>query len=509
MTRYCFIFITALFVFGILQGFTNDPTISLTANTVQMEKATSYDINIMGKRPGLTYHWTTSDNTVVTVNSKNGIINAVNAGEALINCFITGINGENLQLTCKVTVGAEPSGPRLKRTQINLMRGEQFDINIAGKIPKSKYKWSSSNKAVIGVNVFNGLVMAIGDGVARVTCTITAPEQHIIILTATVNVKEQSNILWEENFDSSTLDRDKWDYEYGYVRNSELQEYTDSTENVYLRDGHLVLKAIKDGRGSWTSASIHTNNKLEVGNARVEARIRLPYESGAFPAFWMLGADYEVDYSRQRGRGDTWLEAREIDIMEAFGKVTRVQGGVFIKAHPGATALSQYAGKSEEIDITEFHIYAVEKSEETIKFYCDDKLYFTHEITDEGMKEPFYLLLNLAVGAAGGIPDSSVTEMEVMVDYVRVTALDGRPITEVESITLDREEYIGRAGDVKKLNVTLLPSGAQDRTVTWSSSDPGVALVYGGYVRLLKTGTSIISATAPNGVTTVCKVICY
>jgi beta-glucanase (GH16 family) len=322
-------------------------------------------------------------------------------------------------------------------------------------------------------------------------------------------VREQpSNIIWDDDFNLGSLDSNKWSYEYGYVRNVEMQEYTDSKDNVFIRDGHLVIRALKDKKGAWTSASIHTNNKLEIGNARIEARIKLPYESGAFPAFWMLGADYEIDYIKQRTRGDSWLEAREIDIIETFGKVMKVQGGVFFKADPYATALTQNNNKSDDIDITQFHIYAIEKSDETIKFYYDDNLYYTHEIIDDGLKEPFYILLNLAVGASGGIPDPVISEIEVIVDYVRVTALEGITVTEIETITLDTDEFKGNIGDVKKVNVRLLPLAAQDKTITWISSDPSVATVYGGYVRLLKAGTCIIYATTANGLAAEMKVIC-
>ncbi len=509
MRHVYFTFLFAIIVIRLFQGYVYGNSLSLTANTIQMEKSTEYDININGKRPGFTYHWTTSNNSIVEVNRKNGKINAVNDGEAFVSCIITGTGGVNIKLTCKVMVGVDASGPQLKKTKLELKAGEQFDINIARKIENSKYKWISSNEEVIGVNSKNGFVTAVGNGEAKVTCTITTPDKSIIILLATIKVAEQqTNIIWEDDFNSSALDLNKWDYEYGYVRNFELQNYTDSIDNLSIQDGYLVIKAIKDRNGSWTSASIHTNNKLEIGNARIEARIKLPYESGAFPAFWMLGADYEVDYNSQRTRGDSWPEAREIDIIETFGKVTKVQGGVFIKASSSSTALSQYAAKSHDIDITQFHTYAIEKSDTTIKFFCDDILYYSHEITDDGLKEPFYLLLNLAVGAAGGTPDPSISEMKMMVDYVRVTALEGIPVTDPKSITFDIEELEGRIGDIKKVNVHLIPLAAQDRTVTWTSSDPSIATVYGGYVRMKKAGTCIISATTANGLTAACKVIC-
>ncbi len=509
MKRFCFVILITIITVGILKNHGYGNSLSLTANTIQMVKTATYDININGKRPGLTYHWTTSNNNIVKVNSKNGKINAVKDGEAIISCLITGLDGEKITLTCKIIVGDDVSAPRLKKTKLDMKIGEQFDINIANKIPKSIYKWHSSNKAVIGVNASNGYITATGKGEAKVTCTITAPDKQIIILLATVNVMEQSsNVIWEDDFNSSTIDNEKWSYEYGYVRNRELQSYTDNKENVYLKDGYLRIKAIKDRNGAWTSASIHTNNKLEIGNARIEARIKLPYESGAFPAFWMLGADYEVDYNSQRTRGASWLEAREIDIMETFGKVSKVQGGVYIKEASGSTALSQYAAKSQEIDITQFHTYAVEKSDTTIKFYCDNHLYYTFTITDDGLKEPFYILLNLAVGAAGGIPETATSEMEMMVDYVRITALEGVPVTEPEVVMLDTKEFRGKIGDIKKINVNMSPLAAQDRTITWISSDPSVATVDGGYVRLKKPGTCVISAISANGITATCKILC-
>ncbi|MBP1754484.1 MAG: beta-glucanase/beta-glucan synthetase [Firmicutes bacterium] len=508
MRRFYFVFLIVIGAIGMFRGDVYGDSLSLTANTIQMEQSTAYDININGKILGLTYYWTTSDNNIVTVNSKNGKIYAKKDGEARISCFITSAGGVNIKLTCKVVVGVDASGPRLKNTKLELRVGEQYDINIARKIKQSKYKWSSSKEAVIDVNSSNGFVTAVGKGQAKITCTITAPNKKIIILLAAVNVTQKpANLIWEDNFNTPALDHRKWDYEYGHVRNLELQNYTDRVDNVSLRDGYLVIKALKDKDGAWTSASIHTNNRLEVGNARIEARIKVPYESGAFPAFWMLGADYEFDYREQRGLADTWLEAREIDIMETFGKVLKAQGGVFIKSSSGATALSQFAAKSQDIDITKFHTYAVEKSDTAIKFYCDDNLYYAYAITDDGLKDPFYILLNLAVGAAGGIPDPTITEMELLVDYVRVTALEGVPLTEPESITLDLDEWRGNVGNVKKVNVKIRPMAAQDRTVTWISSDPSVATVYGGYVRIKKTGTCIISATTANGLTATMRVV--
>ena len=507
MKHFCGIILFIVISIYLNNGYAFGDSIALTANIIQMDKSTTYNINIIGKNKGLSYEWTTSDRNIVKVNNKNGKISSIKDGAAFITCVVTSANGEKQNLMCKVLVGEDTEGTRLHITNLNLKVGEQFDINIKKKTANSKYMWISSKESVLKINAANGVVSAVGKGKANVTCTITAPDKHVIVLLCRIQVSDvNSNIIWEDVFQTPTIDSNKWGYESGYVRNKELQKYTDSTANAWIRDGNLVIKAIKDTDGNWTSASILTNNKFEVGNARIEARIKLPYESGAFPAFWMLGADLEEDYINQINLGDNWLEAREIDIIETFGKVVNVQGGVFLKEASNATELSHYFAKSQEIDITRFHIYAIEKSNHTINFYCDDNLYYSYVISDDGMKEPFFILLNLAVGASGGIPDKNTSEMEMEVDYVRVTTLEDNPIYEPEYISLDLETLYGKVGDIKKINYELLPLESQNRTITWESSNTGVATVYGGVVHMQKEGECIITATTYNGLIATCKV---
>ncbi len=58
---------------------------------------------------------------------------------------------------------------------------------------------------------------------------------------------EGYNLLWHDEFDGDELDETIWTREVrepGWT-NQELQEYTTSTDNVFERDGKLILKAIK------------------------------------------------------------------------------------------------------------------------------------------------------------------------------------------------------------------------------------------------------------------------
>jgi beta-glucanase (GH16 family) len=79
-----------------------------------------------------------------------------------------------------------------------------------------------------------------------------------------------------------------WGTEKGYVRNQELQYYTDAPANLFQRGGALVIKA-QNVSGNVTSASIYTKQAYTYG--RFEARMKVPKGKGIWAAFWLLGID--------------------------------------------------------------------------------------------------------------------------------------------------------------------------------------------------------------------------
>ena len=73
-------------------------------------------------------------------------------------------------------------------------------------------------------------------------------------------------MLWNDEFDGNALDETLWNYEPhepGWT-NEELQEYTTSTDNVFLRDGNLVIKAIQSDKGG---KPYYTSGKVTQGRS--------------------------------------------------------------------------------------------------------------------------------------------------------------------------------------------------------------------------------------------------
>ena len=163
-------------------------TPSLTATTIQLDTRTAYDINLNDRVSGSSYTWASSDVEVVEVNSTNGKLKAIKEGKANITCEITLPDTSTQTLVSEVTVGYDANAPLLTETDLDLEIGDVFDVNLENKVAKSKYRWVSSDKGIAKVNSSNGKVTAVSAGDAYVTCTITTPENQVIVLRCDISV---------------------------------------------------------------------------------------------------------------------------------------------------------------------------------------------------------------------------------------------------------------------------------------------------------------------------------
>lgn len=241
----------------------------------------------------------------------------------------------------------------------------------------------------------------------------------------TQKVTNFTEIVMQDEFNTDGApDKKIWGFDVGTGTNgwgnNELQYYTNRTENVKVENGYLLISAKKESYqgASYTSARLLTKGKFDQAYGRFEARIRLPYGQGIWPAFWLLGANYD-----EVG----WPECGEIDIMEFRGQEpTKVLGTVHGPGYSGGTSISKsYSLINDRFD-TDFHIYGIEWGPDYINYYIDDVLYNQVTPADVTGKwvfdHPFYIIINLAVGGDFlGAPNSeTVFPQTMLVDYVRV-----------------------------------------------------------------------------------------
>lgn len=243
-------------------------------------------------------------------------------------------------------------------------------------------------------------------------------------------------LVWEDDFNGNKLNRQDWNVELhdpGWV-NQEWQEYVDSEENIYVKEGNLIIQPIrttKDGKEYYTSGRVNTQNKHDFEYGRFEARAKVPSGKGFLPAFWMMPTD--EDFYGQ------WPKCGEIDIMEVLGDNTGTTHGTLHFGEPHTQSQGTYRLTKGDF-AREYHVYACEWEPGEIRFYVDDVLYFTEKdwfTKKDGadkaaypapFDQPFYMILNVAVGGSWvGYPDKTTQFGEnarLVVDYVRVYQKD-------------------------------------------------------------------------------------
>ena len=232
---------------------------------------------------------------------------------------------------------------------------------------------------------------------------------------------------WNDEFE--TIDTTKWTFEIGTGAsgwgNNEWQYYTGRSENAYVQDGILHIRANKEDYegANYTSARMITKGKFSFTYGTVEARIALPVGKGIWPAFWMLGQNIDAV---------SWPACGEIDIIEAVNSENVVYGTNHW-AYNGEHAeygnnTNDFHGAKKELDITQFHTYKLVWDDKLIAMYVDDFKYHEISIEDnaggtEAFHKPQFFLLNVAV--AGNWPGFEVDDAqfpnEMLVDYIRVS----------------------------------------------------------------------------------------
>ncbi len=281
--------------------------------------------------------------------------------------------------------------------------------------------------------------------IAETTTTSAAPETTTTTTASTTTQPPRTTIaapdeippdpaegwelVWSDEFDGDEVNLENWTYDIGGWGwgNGEVQYYTDRTDNARLENGMLTIEARQEKfeDSFYTSARLKTQGLQEFQYGRIEARIKVPSGKGMWPAFWMLGANFEENAADEANR---WPNVGEIDIMEWVGREPDlILGTIHGPGYSGAGGKSTWF--RQDFDVSEdWHTYAIEWDADGIRWFFDGELYATQ--TPDSLSQnrewvfdsEFFIILNLAIGGTlGGLvaPDLEFP-VHLHVDHVRV-----------------------------------------------------------------------------------------
>ncbi len=164
---------------------------------------------------------------------------------------------------------------------------------------------------------------------------------------------------------------------------------------------------------------LHKHGICSWKYGRIEVRAKIPGGLGVWPAIWMLGNNIPKV---------GWPQCGEIDIMEYVGHDSSAVHGTVHYADP-VTKQHLQSGKKviTPQPYNDFHTYSIEWNSSEIQFLFDNKVYHVFPLNKAGtdpnnpFQQPFYLLINFALGGSwGGAIDDKALPQKFVVDYVRV-----------------------------------------------------------------------------------------
>ncbi len=404
----------------------------ISAAKCVLSKGDRVNLDIIGEKE-LTGTYASGKQQIASV-TKNGLVTAKKTGSTVI----TWTKGAK-KYTCAIQV---VKAPKISKTELTLKEGESEELTVKKSGNKElSVKWSSSDPSIVTVK--DGKVTAVSEGKAKIyvkikgnTKTWTKEAQVTVKNSDGSGIYDGYHLVWQESFDGDTLNMEDWNietHEPGWV-NNELQQYTESSENIFIRDGKLVIKPVElvgaDGTVSYTSGRVNTQNKHNFKYGLFEARIKVPKGQGFLPAFWMMPANENL-YGQ-------WPRCGEIDIMEVLGSQTDTTYGTVHFGNPHSESQGKYTLETGDFS-DEYHTFSAEWEPGMIRWYVDGNLIHTESdwySTTEGQGEitypapfdqPFYIILNLAVGGNWpGNPDAStnIKDAEFLIDDIKVYQKD-------------------------------------------------------------------------------------
>ncbi len=231
--------------------------------------------------------------------------------------------------------------------------------------------------------------------------------------------KEGWNLTWQEKFSGSKIDWDSW----GKTprAGSDWSNFMGDYEDLYeVKSGRLILwgkrnELHKEDPVEFLTGGISTKGHKYFPNGRIEIRARGDQAKGFWPAIWMLPRDAK------------WPMGGEIDIMEHLNFDEEVYQTIHTNYTYNLKQMTPKHFNVTKVDFEEWNVYAVERYQDSLCFFVNDKLSHVYKRIETDLPgqfpfpdEPYYLILSSQLGGnwVGDIdPEQLPVKMEV--DWVR------------------------------------------------------------------------------------------
>ncbi len=229
--------------------------------------------------------------------------------------------------------------------------------------------------------------------------------------TPTISTTTAWNLVWSDEFSSSTLDTTKWTALDGgnFYTPATSEDY--APDDTYVQPGQgLIFKSEERSYNgyNYTSGGVSSRDKFSLLYGKIECRVQLPQGKGLWPSIWLMP--------------ENGSDSNEIDMLELLGNDTHDVQMNYHWLDAGGNRqedISHFVGSDFSMD---YHTFDLEWTPSALSWSIDGVV--VKKITTNILSTPMFLYINTAIGANGtwpGPPDSTTSFPQyTKISYVRV-----------------------------------------------------------------------------------------
>ncbi len=458
--------------------------------------------------------WESSNMRVAFVD-ENGLVTAISGGIAVI----TATSANRLKAECVVTVVPTPvESVTLNHAEATLKSGETLQL-IATLLPEDAtdktVSWSSSDAAVARVvKNGNGLVTALSIGTTVISATsynglkaecvvtvVPTPVESVTLNHAEATLKSGETLqLTATWFPENANDK------------SVAWSSSDAAIATVTKNGLITAVSVGTAVVTATSANgLTAECTVTVVPTPVES-VTLNHAEATLKSGETLQLTATLLPDDATDKTVTWASSDAgVATVDETGLMIAVSVGTAVVTATSANGLT--AECTVTVVPTSVESVTLNHAEANLRF--GETLQLTATLLPDDAIDKWVVWSSSDTGVVTVDETGLVVAVSVGTAVVTATSANGLTAectvtvvpTPVESVTLNHAEANLRFGETLQLTATLLPDDATERTVTWASSDAGVATVdENGLVTAVATGTAVITATTVNALKADCVI---
>lgn len=397
--------------------------------------------------------WKSNNTDVATVDNA-GNVTAVGKGDAKITATIMNHNDDPITATCDVHVGKSVTSVTLSETSITLAEGQSKELTatvLPDDADNKTVTWSSSNSDVVTVDQTGKVTAVAANGTATITaeaggvkaeCGVTVKTSHLSdIALDTEGVAAEMAVDTTQNI--------------GVIFNPDLANVTDEVSNVTWKSSDEEVLKVEAAAGS-DHASSAVITAVGNGTAQITAEVR----------------SNDHTFTTEPFEITVYTPVESISVTPS--EIPAVDEGPFLKGDTKKVEAVLNPGEADNYNLA----WKVD-SEGIVSITpaADGK-----SCTITALKE------GPAVVTVTDTVSGKTAQTVVKVTEIHINSVE---------ISVDKTEL--NKNDTVQATAQVGPAGTtdDDKTVTWSSSDEGVATVdQTGKITAVGGGKATITATS-------------